>query len=80
MNCSITAEELIRLNELARVHESTAIKRSEDPKSEGLEMEYASRLMAIRKLFGIETLSNTFRVPIFNPIETPAVEQGQSPP
>lgn len=69
MNCSIAPSDLIQLNELLRVHESTAIKRAQNPKAEGLEMEYASRIMAVRKLFGIDGLSSTFKVPIYVPIE-----------
>jgi hypothetical protein len=60
---------LIMLNDLLRVHESTAMKRAQQPKAEGLEMEYASRIMAARKLFGLEGLSCTFKVPIFTAIE-----------
>lgn len=70
MNCSIAPSELIQLNEFLRVHESTALKRATEPKAEGLEMEYASRIMAVRKMFGLDKISCTFKVPIFVPIES----------
>lgn len=65
LHIDLELEELFLLNDLLRIHESTALKRTQEKEPTGLEMEYATRIMRARDLLNMTGVGATFKVPQF---------------